>query len=78
MRPELLLDACGRPKRFFTPFSIEKKLSEADGKKEKTQEKIILKNIILIQLAKKIKCIDNIIHFFVTKFILVKAVPVWK
>jgi hypothetical protein len=35
MRPELLLEACGRPKRFFTPFSIEQNLSEADGKKNK-------------------------------------------
>jgi hypothetical protein len=39
MRPELLLDACGRPNRFFTPFSIEQKLSEADGKKKQKNKK---------------------------------------
>ncbi len=42
MRLELLLDACGRPKRFLTPFSIELKLSEADGKKKKESTLIII------------------------------------
>jgi hypothetical protein len=39
MRPELLLDAFGRPKRFLTPFSIEQNLTEADGKKNKKKKK---------------------------------------